>query len=692
MKTKRERRIAMLLAALMLIINLGISPVWAEGSVEINEENFPDPIFRQYIKETLDKDNNGVLDSDELDYTYVLDLQNKNISSFKGIEYFSNLESLQFNNNNVRDLDVSKNLELIKLWCKDNQLTSLDVSKNRKLKDLRFSNNYLTEIDVSNNQGLERIDCVDNQLHTLDLSNKSNLKRAYCGRNKLSYLNLLNCTSLYALWCQANQLTTLDLTDNHSLRDFDCEANQLTNLDLTSNTQISSYYIGMQKYSIAVDENNLTFNLGSLPGNFDSAKTSDWVGGTVSGNILTLDSSKPGKVTYRYEAQPGKKMDVTLNVSYGEVVSITFDSNGGYGNMENTSVTKGSSYTLPNCIFTPPVDKEFKAWEVDGNEKQPGDTITVNADVNVKALWKEKTVPPTGDVTVTFDKNGGTGTMESKTLTAGSTYILPSCTFTAPDGKKFKAWKVGNEEKNVGDSIKVNEDTTVVAIWKNIATVESLEITSTEHKTVYKVDEPLDLYYLSMDAIMSDGTRESVIVTEDMVSGFDTTTEGTKTLTITYEGKTVSYDITVIPRQYVIRFDANGEHGSMKSVFVDKGTVYPLPACEFYSSFKEFKAWEVDGVEKQPGDSITVTTDVNVKAIWKAKKATVTFDPNEGSGNIPSQTVDDGSSIVLPECTFTPPNGYEFNYWQAYSEKYHPGDSLQVIGDTLVKAIWKKFL
>ena len=44
--------------------------------------------------------------------------------------------------------------------------------------------------------------------------------------------------------------------------------------------------------------------------------------------------------------------------------------------------------------------------------------------------------------------NGGTGAMANVTNVYGN-YILPACTFTAPAGKRFKAWNVGGADPRV---------------------------------------------------------------------------------------------------------------------------------------------------------------------------------------------------------------------------------------------------
>ena len=81
-------------------------------------------------------------------------------------------------------------------------------------------------------------------------------------------------------------------------------------------------------------------------------------------------------------------------------------------------------------------------------------------------------VPAAGAAThtVSFDANGGTGTMAPATGISGE-YTLPACTFTAPSGKQFKAWSVGGVEKAVGDKITVTANTTVTAVWEDIPVV-----------------------------------------------------------------------------------------------------------------------------------------------------------------------------------------------------------------------------
>ena len=67
--------------------------------------------------------------------------------------------------------------------------------------------------------------------------------------------------------------------------------------------------------------------------------------------------------------------------------------------------------------------------------------------------------------TVSFDGNGGTGTMNSETVIAGSKYTLPACGFTAPSNKKFDGWEINGTKYAVGASIEVNSNVIVKALW-----------------------------------------------------------------------------------------------------------------------------------------------------------------------------------------------------------------------------------
>ncbi len=75
------------------------------------------------------------------------------------------------------------------------------------------------------------------------------------------------------------------------------------------------------------------------------------------------------------------------------------------------------------------------------------------------------------------------------------------------------------------------------------ATVTEIEVSTLPAKTEYAVGDTLDTTGMVVTATYSDGTTETV--TDYTVSDVDMTTAGTKTVTVTYEGKTTEFTITV---------------------------------------------------------------------------------------------------------------------------------------------------
>ena len=142
------------------------------------------------------------------------------------------------------------------------------------------------------------------------------------------------------------------------------------------------------------------------------------------------------------------------------VYTITFNSNDGTS-VAPQNVNAGEKLKEP----TPAPTREgftFDGWYEDStfSTKFNFDTpITDN--MTLYAKWTEN------KYTLTFDANGGSGTMTPVTDLTGE-YTLPANGFTAPSGKQFKAWSVGGVEKAAGDKITVTANTTVTAVWEAI--------------------------------------------------------------------------------------------------------------------------------------------------------------------------------------------------------------------------------
>ena len=193
----------------------------------IISEYFPDDVFRQFVSESFDLNNNGSLSKDEIAAITEIRIYgsypHEDISSLKGIEFFTSLKNLDFYGlPELTSLDLSKNKALEDISVSDSglttlilgaqpklkyflcnrcQLTALDVSGATELQSLRCENNNITALNVSNNKDLENLICSGNALSSLDVSNNTKLRWLDCASNKLTKIDVTKCTSLYALFC-----------------------------------------------------------------------------------------------------------------------------------------------------------------------------------------------------------------------------------------------------------------------------------------------------------------------------------------------------------------------------------------------------------------------------------------------------------------------------------------------------------
>lgn len=333
------RRICAAAVAAALTLSL-CTPVLAEGiaalpaaetgGIPIDPAHFPDANFLKYVEKIIDTDHSGTLSQEERNATviYVLGMGIKDLT---GIEFFPELENLDCSENQLTQLDVSKNPKLKRLVCYENKLTSLDVSGNTSLTELHCYTNQLTSLNLGENANLNKLNCIVNRLTSLDLSGNANLTILSCSSNLLTSLDvsnnpnliLLDCernlltslnvsknTVLDALVCGSNKLDELDVSENPALKELYCSNNQLTSLNVNKNTELDTLDCSGNKRSLELS-NSGRFDLSALKG-FDVSKASGWSeGAAVDGNILTVPYGVT-KISYQYDLGNGKSGTFTL--------------------------------------------------------------------------------------------------------------------------------------------------------------------------------------------------------------------------------------------------------------------------------------------------------------------------------------------------------------------------------------------
>ena len=713
MKKKRERRIAMLLAIMMLVMNLIVSPVWAApGDVEINATNFPDGKFRDYVA-TLDRDHDGKLSAWEIADVKSIDVRYESIADLTGIGYFTELlkldcaytqlstldtgkntalQELNCYKSQLKSLDISKNTALQKLECSENQLTSLDISKNTALKELYCAANKLTSLDVSKNTALENLYCSRNQLTSLDVSKNTTLKELDCAENQLTSLDISKNPALVTLACSMNQLTNLDLSENTALVNLFCTRNQLTNLDLSKNTALVNLFCYNQTYDVKVKISDMKIPYEDFPGSFDITKATRIVG--ANSNFI-VDLTKPRTVTYNYKTGYNPKyFNVTLNITY-DAYTVTFNTNGG------TAVSPQIIKTGEHAQKPEDPTKDgytFAGWYKDAGLTTPFDFAneTINADITLYAKWNENPPAPTS-YTVTFNANGGSA-VNQQTITAGGLVTKPAD--PTKDGYTFAGWYKDAGLTKPFDFVNetINADTTIYAKWTPITPTSYTVTFNTNGGTAVSPQTIAPGEHVTIPtAPTKDGyTFAGWYKDAALTTAFDFANETINADTTIYAKWTQN---AVTPVTYTLTASVDGGHGSVTPTNATKNKNETVTLTFTPDTGYEIEEVKVNDVATTvSGNTLTLTMDGDKTVVVKYKATptppivtpvTITFDKNGGTGTMAEITKNKGESFTLPACTFTPPAGKEFKAWQVDGTEKNVGDNIVLNGDKIIKAVWK---
>ena len=408
-------------------------PVGSEF-VEINDTNFPDPVFQQYVKDNIDTadttsgQKDGRLSKAERDAVTTISIDNQNCTDLTGIAYFANLTTLNCKQNRLNELDLKYNVNLTELDCSYNHLTTLDVSNNAKLRILECSNDDMEKLNLGDITNLRWLLCPENNLTELDVSKNRYLERLHCRYNNLRRLVIGNTYSLTMLYLLGNHLTSLDLYHKGEIDNFDYDP---------------------QSYTIDVNEDG-TFDLSSLPEGFDASKTTDWDGGTRVGNTLNVNSHE---VQYTYNTGSWhyrqKLMYVKLKVN-GHKYQWNHDAAKHWRTCELSwcpGLTSAQRAEAPH-VYDNAKDKDCNTC---GYVRPLYTVTTVNATAKLESEAEELKAPVAAGTEVI--------------LTAGN----------APEGKTFAGWKLYNVSDTESE---ITDETELAKLLKNgIATTATLTLT-----------------------------------------------------------------------------------------------------------------------------------------------------------------------------------------------------------------------
>ena len=541
-----KKRILSIVLCLVMVFSLLPFTASAASAIPINEETFPDPVFREYVLKIV---GSSVLTEEKAQQIEVLDVSKDNIkkvlgdrapiTSLMGIRYLryvkdlncsgqelkktlnleqnSRVEKLNCSGNQLTDLWFHKGSLLRYLDCSVNQFTALNLSKNPELTELSCSNNKLTALDLSANKKLQKIVAQTNALTTLDTRNLPELTDLYLWGNhdlksidvskntkleflsvshcKLTSLNVSNNRKLVKLFVYNNQLTALDVRSNYMLKTLYCYENQITALDLSYNGALED--LGVNDNPITELDLRAQSNLQKLSCSAMKLKKLD-----VSrcpklrrlycndNQIETLDLRSNKKLeTLQCQNNRLSWLDLSSNTALdpryvdcsGNVYDIKVDENlqyKVYPNLPCYGATEGTCFTAARASdWTGGTVSKVDGWDVLTLDNRDVKEVTYKYDTGNAKIGKVaftlKTEVPAKYITISFDPNGGTGTMKPMRVKAGVGYTLPECTFTPPEGKEFAGWLAVNGNVYPAGNVATSSiDQTLKATWKDKAEVD----------------------------------------------------------------------------------------------------------------------------------------------------------------------------------------------------------------------------
>ncbi len=235
-------------------LTMNVQITTGDYGVAINEYNFPDQKFRNYLL-GQDYGQDALLTQDEIAAITTLYPQGRNIATLEGIQYLTNLTTLDVSSNNLTDAGFSDLMaylpNLTELQFNANRsITRFDAGMNTKLRKLSCYGCALTSLDVRGCTELQELVCDDNQLTFLNLSENTKLRRLQTGGNRLTEIYGLSAlTELRNLVCENNQIATLDVSIFPMLAELQCGGNSLTTLDLRQNGNLRYLYVEKNQLS-----------------------------------------------------------------------------------------------------------------------------------------------------------------------------------------------------------------------------------------------------------------------------------------------------------------------------------------------------------------------------------------------------------------------------------------------------------
>ena len=155
-------------------------------------------------------------------------------------------------------------------------------------------------------------------------------------------------------------------------------------------------------------------------------------------------------VTYVEDTPRGPEMFITLaKLPQGNTMSVSIYTTAHWP-VQGLEVPVEKSFGV--ITGTPLLEQTYTVYIAQGSS----DVAQIDVTIGHQTIYK-----------VDYLANGGKGSMTPSYVGSGGEVILSGCTFTAPEGKEFKAWSIDGSEYREGSSMKLTSDKTATAVWQD---------------------------------------------------------------------------------------------------------------------------------------------------------------------------------------------------------------------------------
>ena len=618
---------------------------YTQNSLRVDRTHFPDVAFRQFI--TLNIDNNpcdGWLSEKEINAVYEINCSDCGIVSLRGIEYFKSLKTLNCTSNKIVYLDLLSNKNLILINCSKNPtLSRLNVWDLHDLWDLRFEECNLSTLDISTNENLNYIFASDNRLKNLDLSSNLKLISLEICNNNLTSLDVSKNTALHSLYCTNNSIPILDVTNCTKLTSLHCDYNYLEKVtgvpkgctSLTIEPQKTVPPVtGLSGYAISEREVHLEWDqIDGVSGyEIEVKNTSGTRHVRVKDPYATEQNIEPLAKNVEYYFKIRSYLTIGKETRYSEYSEV---------------VTIRTPVDLNETNFP---DKEFRRYAEYKDKDQDGlltreelDAVTElmigDCDIadltgieyfdKLEELYCAKNKLTTIDLRKNTElrKFNCSLNPDLTVLILGSNEKLyyvncSGCNLSALDVSQNPALMGLDCSINHLTELNLRKNPNLITLNCSENDLTSLDLCNNERMTdldIYgnRIDK-VDIHHMPymMEGVMYEGDPELHVIETYYIDASGVKhyiyEAGAESAHVCFD-KTTKLIIKELAK-CTVTFDANGGSGSVKALTVMEGDSFNLPINGFTApAGKEFDKWSA-GI---PGETIVVTADMTIKAIWK---------------------------------------------------------------------------